>query len=46
MFVAYLSENYKSDKLLLNWKELALDNKKMTTFSFIRLLKEAGVVPN
>ncbi len=31
---------------MLDWEELELLNKKMSTFSMVRFLKEAEIVPN
>lgn len=31
---------------MLTWKEVAIQGKKMSTYCFIRFLKEADVVPN
>ena len=45
-FVSYMSENYAGNRLMLSWKELALENKRMSIFGFIRFLKEAALVPN
>lgn len=45
-FVAYFTENYSKPKLLLTWKEIALQHGKMSTFSFLLFLKESAVVPN
>lgn len=45
-YVLYLSENYHLDKIMLDWDELELLNKKMTTFSMVRFLKEAEIIPN
>lgn len=45
MFVSYISENYRSPKLLLTWKEVALQNKKLTSYALIQFLKEAQIVP-
>lgn len=45
-FVAYMSENYKKGRLLLKWEELALDNKKLTSFALARFLNDSQVVPH
>lgn len=50
LFVIYINENYtamkRSDRILLNEREIDLQNKKMTAVSFLRFLKEAEIVPH
>lgn len=41
-----MSENYKKGRLLLKWEELALDNKKLTTFSLMKFLNDSQIVPH
>ena len=31
---------------MLNWKEISIQNKKMSTYGFLKFLKEADVLPN
>lgn len=50
IYLIYVEENYwtlkKQGRLLLNQREVELQNKKMTAVSFIRLLKEADILPH
>lgn len=46
IFVAYISENYECEHVLLNWNEMGLEGKKMSSFAFIKFLYEANVIPN
>jgi len=32
--------------MMLNWKEITVQNKKMNTLNFVRFLKESDVIPN
>lgn len=41
-----MSENYKKGSLLLKWEELALDNKKLTTFALCKFLNDSQIVPH
>ena len=45
-FALYYSENLLYNKLLLDWSELALHNKKMNSFGLIKFLKEAEILPH
>ena len=50
LFLIYVEENYwsmkRQNRLLLNQREVDLQNKKMTAVSFVRLLKEADILPH
>jgi len=50
LYLIYVEENYfslkKKGRLLLNMKEVELQNKKMTAVSFMRFLKESEMVPH
>ena len=50
MYLIYVEENYwslkKKGRLLLNMKEVELQNKRMTAVSFMRFLKESEMVPH
>lgn len=45
-FALYYSENLLYNKLLLDWSELSLHNKKMSSFGLIKFLKEAEILPH
>lgn len=50
LYLIYVEENYwtlkRQNRLLLNMREVELQNKRMTTVSFMRFLKESEIVPH
>jgi hypothetical protein len=50
LFNCYIAENYQSMKndkrLLLTEREIDLQNKKLTTVSFVTFLKESEICPH
>ena len=46
IFTMYISENVGKKKFLLTWKELALQNKKLTTINVIRFFKNSELIPH
>jgi hypothetical protein len=45
-YCIYNADNVKYGKMMLNWKEISVQNKKLNTLNFVRMLKEADVIPN
>ena len=50
LYLIYVEENYwsmrRQGRLLLNMKEVELQNKRMSAVSFMRFLKESEMVPH
>jgi len=50
LFLIYVSENYwslkRQNRLLLDQREVDLQNKRMSAVGFVRFLKEADIVPH
>ena len=44
IFTIYMTENLFYQKILLTWKEILVQNKKMTMPALIRFLKESGII--
>ena len=45
-YIAYLSENYEAGEIILIWKEIALQKRKISSHGLVRFLKESMVIPN
>jgi len=45
VYCLYNSDNIKYGKLMLVWREIAIQNNKMTSFGLIKFLVDADVIP-
>jgi hypothetical protein len=46
IFTIYMQENLERRDIMLQWKELSIQNKKMTTPALVRFLRDADIVPH